>query len=164
MPPRLSNSSLAARPNRNFGKTSRHASAKGLPNTSTETSDRRKSSKRRPDRSELSEHRQKRHRLDLGSEVANQSSLSHSSWERSYENAEESDVDEGNDSEGNTWLMGQVDRENDSDIDSDEVFGESDEEAFDGYVFRGSSSGREKSKRVSNRIKTGQENDIDLNE
>jgi U3 small nucleolar RNA-associated protein 14 len=36
--------------------------------------------------------------------------------------------DEGSDSEGNTWQMGHVDDDDDEDIDSDEAFGESDEE------------------------------------
>lgn len=49
-------------------------------------------------------------------------------------------VDEGSDSEGNKWTMGHVDSEDDSDIDSDEAFGESDEERFEGWTFRGSSS------------------------
>jgi U3 small nucleolar RNA-associated protein 14 len=48
--------------------------------------------------------------------------------------------DEGSDSEGNTWQMGHVDADDDEDIDSDEAFGESDEERFEGYTFRGSSS------------------------
>ena len=48
--------------------------------------------------------------------------------------------DEGSDSEGNTWQMGHVDNDDDDEsIDSDEAFGESDEERFEGYTFRGSS-------------------------
>jgi U3 small nucleolar RNA-associated protein 14 len=48
--------------------------------------------------------------------------------------------DEGSDSEGNNWTLGHVDSDDDSDIDSDEAFGESDEEKFEGWVFRGSAS------------------------
>ncbi|KAI8935582.1 hypothetical protein NX059_008148 [Plenodomus lindquistii] len=48
--------------------------------------------------------------------------------------------DEGSDSEGNTWQMGHVADDDDEDIDSDEAFGESDEERFEGYTFRGSST------------------------
>ncbi|CBX91523.1 similar to small nucleolar ribonucleoprotein complex subunit Utp14 [Plenodomus lingam JN3] len=48
--------------------------------------------------------------------------------------------DEGSDSEGNTWQMGHVEDDDDEDIDSDEAFGESDEERFEGYTFRGSST------------------------
>lgn len=53
--------------------------------------------------------------------------------------AADEDIDEGSDSEGNTWKMGHVDEDDDSDIDSDEAFGESDEERFEGWTFRGSS-------------------------
>lgn len=48
------------------------------------------------------------------------------------------DIEEGSDSEGNEWRMGDVDVNDDSDLDSDEAFGESDEEKFDGYAFSGS--------------------------
>lgn len=48
--------------------------------------------------------------------------------------------DKGSDSEGNNWTLGHVDSGDDSDIDSDEAFGESDEEKFEGWVFRGSAS------------------------
>lgn len=54
--------------------------------------------------------------------------------------------DEGSDSEGNTWTMGHVEDDDDSDIDSDEAFGESDEERFEGWTFRGSSSNQRSGK------------------
>ncbi|KAI9825393.1 MAG: hypothetical protein M1832_001123 [Thelocarpon impressellum] len=50
------------------------------------------------------------------------------------------DVVAGSDSEGNEWRLGHVDPEEDSELDSDEAMGESDEERFEGFVFRGSSS------------------------
>lgn len=53
---------------------------------------------------------------------------------------DELDLDEGNDSEGNEWKLGQVDSDDDSDLDSDEAFGESDEERFEGFRFSGGSS------------------------
>ncbi len=53
---------------------------------------------------------------------------------------DELDLDAGSDSEGNEWRMGQVDSDNDSDLDSDEAFGDSDEERFEGFVFSGSST------------------------
>ncbi|KAH8668108.1 Utp14 protein-domain-containing protein [Tricladium varicosporioides] len=59
---------------------------------------------------------------------------------------DELDVDEGSDSEGNEWKMGQVGTDDDSDLDSDEAFGESDEERFEGFAFSGSSEKRKKSK------------------
>ncbi|RDL39624.1 Uncharacterized protein BP5553_03964 [Venustampulla echinocandica] len=52
---------------------------------------------------------------------------------------DELDVDEGSDSEGNEWKLGHVDSDDDSDLDSDEAFGESDEERFEGFAFSGSS-------------------------
>jgi U3 small nucleolar RNA-associated protein 14 len=52
---------------------------------------------------------------------------------------DELDMDHGSDSEGNEWKLGQVDSDDDSDLDSDEAFGESDEERFDGFAFSGSS-------------------------
>jgi U3 small nucleolar RNA-associated protein 14 len=66
------------------------------------------------------------------------------------------DVDEGSDSEGNNWKLGHVDSDDDSDLDSDEAFGESDEERFDGFAFGGSSE--KKSKKSSKR------KDINLDE
>jgi U3 small nucleolar RNA-associated protein 14 len=57
------------------------------------------------------------------------------------------DDDEGSeqsDDEGNRWRMGVVEDDDDSDIDSDEAFGESDEEKFEGWTFRGGSGGTQK--------------------
>jgi len=59
---------------------------------------------------------------------------------------EESYPEEGSDSEGNTWTLGHVDEEDDTEIDSDEAFGESDEERFEGWTFRGSTSNMAKGK------------------
>ncbi|MCJ1388420.1 hypothetical protein MMC18_001267 [Xylographa bjoerkii] len=50
------------------------------------------------------------------------------------------EIEGGSDSEGNAWVTGQVDSDDDSDLDSDEAMGESDEERFEGFTFRGSSS------------------------
>ncbi|TLD06186.1 uncharacterized protein PgNI_08248 [Pyricularia grisea] len=61
------------------------------------------------------------------------------------------DVEYGSDSEGNEFMMGEVDEDDDSEIDSDEAFGESDEDRFDGYTFRGSSSNKKPAKRKSKR-------------
>lgn len=49
------------------------------------------------------------------------------------------EIEVGSDSEGNEWMTGKVDSEDDSSIDSDEAMGESDEERFEGFKFRGSS-------------------------
>ncbi|MCJ1397821.1 hypothetical protein MMC11_001017 [Xylographa trunciseda] len=78
------------------------------------------------------------------------------------------EIEGGSDSEGNAWVTGQVDSDDDSDLDSDEAMGESDEERFDGFTFRGSSStnptkkGRGSTSRaIEDPIRT---EDIDLDE
>ncbi|KAI9699960.1 MAG: hypothetical protein M1836_002494 [Candelina mexicana] len=78
-----------------------------------------------------------------------------------------SDVEEGSDSEGNEWRIGHVDSEDDSDLDSNEAFGESDEERFEGFTFRGSKSGAKKPGvgKAKGRIdENGSDAEIDLNE
>jgi U3 small nucleolar RNA-associated protein 14 len=78
--------------------------------------------------------------------------------------------DEGSDSEGNEWRMGHVEDADDSDIDSDEAFGESDEERFEGWTFRGSQSnqkggkGGKKSKKEQDEDVFDEDGDIDLDE
>lgn len=65
-------------------------------------------------------------------------------------------VDGGSDSDGGKWKVG-VDSDDESDIDSDEAMGESDDERFADFVFRGSSSkGRTKKK--------GKAKEMDLDE
>lgn len=49
-------------------------------------------------------------------------------------------IEIGSDSDGNEWTVGQVDSDDDSELDSDAAMGESDEERFEGFVFRGSST------------------------
>ena len=78
------------------------------------------------------------------------------------------ELEGGNDSSGNEWVVGQVDEDDDSDLDSDEAMGESDEEKFEGFAFRGSSattSNRKDRSRVSD-TKNHDEalRDIDLRE
>jgi U3 small nucleolar RNA-associated protein 14 len=70
---------------------------------------------------------------------------------------DELDVDRGSDSEGNEWLMGEVDMDDDSELDSDEAFGESDEERFDGFAFSGSTD--KKTKKTKSRPR-----DVNLDE
>lgn len=52
------------------------------------------------------------------------------------------EIEGGSDSDGNKWVLGQVDSEDDTDLDSDEAMGDSDEERFEGFAFRGSSSAK----------------------
>ncbi|CAO2655575.1 Nn.00g043780.m01.CDS01 [Neocucurbitaria sp. VM-36] len=73
--------------------------------------------------------------------------------------------DEGSDSEGNTWQMGHVDDDDDEDIDSDEAFGESDEERFEGFTFRGSSKNQYgRAKKPRRQAIDGEDSDIDMDE
>ncbi|KAL6248091.1 hypothetical protein RBB50_005439 [Rhinocladiella similis] len=55
-------------------------------------------------------------------------------------NDENESIDEGSDLEGNRWHVGVDDDEEDSDIDSEDAFGASDEERFADFAFRGSTS------------------------
>ncbi|KAK4695663.1 U3 small nucleolar RNA-associated protein 14, partial [Lecanoromycetidae sp. Uapishka_2] len=48
------------------------------------------------------------------------------------------EIELGSDSSGNEWTVGKVDDDDDSDLDSDEAMGESDEEKFEGFAFGGS--------------------------
>lgn len=59
--------------------------------------------------------------------------------------AVDDDAEYGSDSEGNEWrLGGMAEDDEDSEIESDEAFGDSDDEKFDGYTFRGSKSTQNK--------------------
>lgn len=57
-----------------------------------------------------------------------------------------SDAEGGNDSDGNEWHIGVNGDDEDSELDSDEAFGDSDEEKFEGFTFRGSRSQKKKKK------------------
>lgn len=62
-----------------------------------------------------------------------------SSKRRKIANAQgDESAEEGSDLDGNRWHVGVDDDEEDSDIDSEEAFGDSDEEKFGGFAFRGS--------------------------
>ncbi|KAI0443450.1 Utp14 protein-domain-containing protein [Xylaria telfairii] len=58
---------------------------------------------------------------------------------------EDDNVEYGSDSSGNSWRVNAVDPDDDSEIDSDEAFGESDEERFANFKFPG---GKKKKKQV----------------
>ncbi|CZS95661.1 related to large nucleolar U3 ribonucleoprotein [Rhynchosporium agropyri] len=74
---------------------------------------------------------------------------------------DELDVDEGSDSEGNEWKLGQVDSEDDSDLDSDEAFGESDEERFEGFAFGGGSDKKKQKSRKDRDVNLDEEDQED---
>ncbi|KAI4240761.1 MAG: hypothetical protein L6R42_011452, partial [Xanthoria sp. 1 TBL-2021] len=74
------------------------------------------------------------------------------------------DKDYGSESEGNEWMPDAVDNEDDESLDSDEAMGESDEEKFEGFVFRGSSSATAKRQtRIASEAE-GTFGEIDLSE
>ncbi|TKA34059.1 hypothetical protein B0A50_00039 [Salinomyces thailandicus] len=79
---------------------------------------------------------------------------------------EDGAVEEGSDSEGNQWTMGGLaEDDEDSDLDSDEAFGESDEEKFEGFTFRGSRSNQKKPMKIKQKVaRENFDGDIDLNE
>lgn len=52
----------------------------------------------------------------------------------------DSEGEGGSDSDGNEWHVGVNGDDDDSELDSDEAFGDSDDEKFEGYTFRGSRS------------------------
>lgn len=70
---------------------------------------------------------------------------------------DEGSVDGGEDSDGNEWRMGELATDDDdSDIDSDDAMGESDEERFEDFAFRGTTGiGKKKTKKAGK---------LDLNE
>ena len=78
------------------------------------------------------------------------------------------DIEQGSDSEGNNWKLGVVDSDNDSDIDSDEALGGSDEERFDGFIFRGSSAPKRRAKARTDEVEQEEDREagfkVDLDE
>jgi len=77
------------------------------------------------------------------------------------------EIEVGSDSEGNEWMLGQVASDDDSDLDSDEAMGESDEERFAGFTFWGSSSAKDKARKGSTKRiakETMSASEIDLDE
>ncbi|KAI3320234.1 Utp14-domain-containing protein [Xylariaceae sp. AK1471] len=76
---------------------------------------------------------------------------------------EDQDVEYGSDSSGNSWRVGVVDDDDDSEIDSDEAFGESDEERFEDFKFPGSKkNGKNKKKQVEEDDSDDDDEDDDI--
>ena len=71
------------------------------------------------------------------------------------------EIEHGSDSSGNEWVVGQVNSDEDSDLDSDEAMGESDEERFEGFGFQGS-QGRTSSAKPPSRSAELKSNDDEL--
>lgn len=81
-----------------------------------------------------------------------------SSKRRKINTTEDDSADEGSDLEGSRWHVGVDDEDEDSDILSDDAFGESDEEKFADFTFRGSANAVAKPK------KRAMPEELDLNE
>lgn len=85
-----------------------------------------------------------------------------------HEDRKNDQIAHGSDSDGNEWIMGGVNSNQDSELDSDEAFGESDEEKFEGFIFRGSSTVQKRikpsSKSRSDTLNEDGAEDIDLHE
>ena len=78
------------------------------------------------------------------------------------------EIEHGSDSSGNEWVVGQVNLDEDSDLDSDEAMGASDEERFEGFGFQGF---QEKASRTKTPLRNAEPNldnhelqDVDLRE
>ncbi|KAF2021040.1 Utp14-domain-containing protein [Aaosphaeria arxii CBS 175.79] len=175
MPPRVSRSSLkGARPskpqsNPRKPKKSAKRALDAFAIASHETSDYPKISKHRLGESDVSS-RRKRQRNDSDGESGEDDEEPKRRRQRKGGDDEMS-FDEDSDSEGNNWTMGHVEDDDDSDIDSDEAFGESDEERFDGWTFRGSSTTKKqdpKKGKAKKQVKAAEDfdmdGDFDLNE
>ncbi|KAL1652109.1 hypothetical protein SLS58_000234 [Diplodia intermedia] len=109
--------------------------------------------------------RRKRQRVDDGNEDSEDDERPSRHRSKSAKGRfDELDVSEGSDSEGNTWRMGEVDEDDDSDIDSDEAFDESDEERFADFSFRGSSTNKAKKGKAKAAKPVDGDGDMDLNE
>jgi U3 small nucleolar RNA-associated protein 14 len=67
----------------------------------------------------------------------------------------------GSDGEGHRWRLGQVDSDDDEELDSDEALGSSDEERFEGFTFRGSSTTNAGSKPKPKKSKRVREINLD---
>lgn len=67
----------------------------------------------------------------------------------------------GSDGEGHRWRLGQVDSDDDEELDSDEALGSSDEERFEGFTFRGSSTTNAGSKPKAKKSKRVREINLD---
>lgn len=89
-------------------------------------------------------------------------------WKPGEKDRYGNEVEHGNDSSGNEWVVGQVASDLDSDLDSDEAMGASDEERFDGFGFRGSQDKtrhrKTPSKKEDPELDNNELRDIDLRE
>ncbi|RMY94686.1 hypothetical protein D0861_01186 [Hortaea werneckii] len=181
MPPRISRSSLksAAAP-KNVKNKSRKRNLDAYATASHQVSNnskRRRGRESAPHRlgESLDENpRQKRRRTEDHDEEDDDASEDDSAPRRKMPSSrgrgleEDGEVEWGSDSEGNEWRMGDVGSdEDDSDLDSEEAFGDSDEERFEGFTFRGSQSNKKNPPQRKRKMEDEDEDmgeGVDLNE
>jgi U3 small nucleolar RNA-associated protein 14 len=77
------------------------------------------------------------------------------------QDGEDEDMSSGSDLDGERWHVGVEEDDEDSDIDSDEAFGESDEDKFADFTFRGSQHHAERSTKKGDRSDEEDEEDED---
>ena len=86
-------------------------------------------------------------------------------WKPGEKDRYGNEVEHGNDSSGNEWVIGKVGSDDDSDLDSDEAMGVSDEERFEGFGFRDKTRHRKTpSKKGDPELDNDEPRDIDLRE
>ena len=85
--------------------------------------------------------KRKRHDLEGPSEDEEADQSSSKRFKNGSKDKFGQDIEHGSDSEGNEWMVGEV-AGDESDLDSDEAMGESDEEKFEGFTFRGSTGSK----------------------
>ncbi|KAF2874313.1 Utp14 protein-domain-containing protein [Massariosphaeria phaeospora] len=173
MPPRISRSSLqgadSSKKPRSKARTPKKAQKRVLDAfsiASRDHPDRVKIRQHRLGESDVNSHRKRTREDGERDEDGDEEEGSQVKRRRQKGGDDDMSLDEGSDSEGNNWTMGHVGDDDDSDIDSDEAFGESDEERFEGFTSRGSSSNQKGKKPKRKRVEelADEDGDIDLNE
>jgi U3 small nucleolar RNA-associated protein 14 len=148
MPPRISRSSVPSAKVASKGRKPKKAAKRALDAFSIASHTNPERLKIRQSRlgdSDLTSHRNRKRNRDEDEDEGSEEEPSEAKRRKQPKmGRDDLSLDEGSDSEGHTWTMGRVDEEDDSEIDSDEAFGESDEERFEGWTFRGSSSNKGK--------------------
>ncbi|KAJ9653492.1 hypothetical protein H2198_007334 [Neophaeococcomyces mojaviensis] len=116
-------------------RTRKRKPAKGRGLNALETAE-----KQFPEKIKIRQHRLGEAEDDSDVPVSRQHADERSPKRRKIENAIDAhdSAEEGSDPDGNPWHVGVDEDDEDSDIDSDDAFGESDEERFADFTFRGS--------------------------
>lgn len=173
MPARLARSSVSIAKPQNARKKSQKRTLDAFSIASHQIPQSHKIRQHRLGVSEGEEPRQKKRRLEDDDEdeddeeyASNARRLQNKAVTKRTSGGVDGEADQGSDSEGNEWTMGgPIGDDSDSSLDSDEAFGESDEERFEGFTFRGSSSAKDsKKKQKKQKAKGGPSKNMDLDE